>query len=687
MTTSGLAIVVADVASLENYQVDWDNLTSDCKDHVTALAETGYDVGDGLTLSDEVLSLGPLTKSSTGASVETHGSAIYSLEGEGWSEQVSTTGKNLWDGTYYSSHVSFDGKTYSNLITDTRTKFLAQIQLINSTTYVDTLVNYSVATTGLHLITFDIPSATFTHALFKHGGLTADINIDNYFFTSDDVQVGETYTISFDVVSNDPTTVGGLKLSNIQLEAGSTATTYEPYSAGAPSPSPDYPQEIEVCRGRNLLDESALVSPGGIDSATGEDATATTYMRSSFIAVEQAAHYLTFTREATSSNVGCNAYWYDSSKVFISVQTLISGSKVAGDYSVAVTPPSGAAFVRITLSLTATNIQLELGSTPTPYVPYGHVGLEVQGRNLIDGDGLVNSSAWKQLYYQLEPNTEYVISTNRPSSSDALFNLLAQGTTGTGVKYPSNGNPVTFTTDATALIRIDYRNSGSDLITNYWYQLELGSTAHEYQPYRHTTTPIPLPSKGWAGAVGNYSDKLTVDSAGRWEWECKTAKESCADATGWSVNGSLTADSTPATLFIRSFTGKRPGADTNINGEALCSTLIGSVTGAIHLYTFSQRTANGNIEIVLKTSDASDTTELGTFLAAHPMTFLYPLATPTTEHGYIDLPALPEGATVSCPELDEIGVSWVVPGAAELMQHISNVYKRVESIVAELATS
>ncbi len=38
-------------------------------------------------------------------------------------------------------------------------------------------------------------------------------------------------------------------LSNIQLEEGSTATDYEPYTGGIPSPNPSYPQEVEVVTG------------------------------------------------------------------------------------------------------------------------------------------------------------------------------------------------------------------------------------------------------------------------------------------------------------------------------------------------------------------------------------------------------------------------------------------------------
>ena len=39
----------------------------------------------------------------------------------------------------------------------------------------------------------------------------------------------------------------------IQIEEGSTATDYEPYCGGQPSPNPDYPQEIKVVTGNNLI--------------------------------------------------------------------------------------------------------------------------------------------------------------------------------------------------------------------------------------------------------------------------------------------------------------------------------------------------------------------------------------------------------------------------------------------------
>lgn len=71
--------------------------------------------------------------------------------------------------------------------------------------------------------------------------------------------------------------------ATIQIEKGSTATSYEPYVGGQPSPSPDYPQEIKsvvnptvkVC-GKNLLNHtSGTTTKNGITCTANGDGTYT----------------------------------------------------------------------------------------------------------------------------------------------------------------------------------------------------------------------------------------------------------------------------------------------------------------------------------------------------------------------------------------------------------------------------
>lgn len=164
-------------------------------------------------------------------------SSLLSIEIEGATEQVTTTGKNLLD--YYKlaeiasvCYVIEDGK----------------LKVIRS---------YNEAWSSVPALT-TLDAGTYCTS----GDKLLEIRK-----ASDDTQIkiGEgTFTL------NEPTEIKvkvGAGLSsypvfiNVQIEKGSTPTAYEPYTGGKPSPSPDYPQEIKVIEhpvvkvtGRNLLD-------------------------------------------------------------------------------------------------------------------------------------------------------------------------------------------------------------------------------------------------------------------------------------------------------------------------------------------------------------------------------------------------------------------------------------------------
>ena len=68
-------------------------------------------------------------------------------------------------------------------------------------------------------------------------------NVNSFTFTLE-----ENKNLHFKFFSNDvPYEIG-----NIQIEKGSAATEYEPYTGGKPSPSPDYPKKISSINGVNL---------------------------------------------------------------------------------------------------------------------------------------------------------------------------------------------------------------------------------------------------------------------------------------------------------------------------------------------------------------------------------------------------------------------------------------------------
>jgi hypothetical protein len=77
-----------------------------------------------------------------------------------------------------------------------------------------------------------------------------------------------------------------------------------------------------------------------------------------------------------------------------------------------------------------------------------------------------------------------------------------------------------------------------------------------------------------------------------------------------------------------------------------------------------------------------------TWLQSNPVTVLYPLAEPQTESlGYIDLPDIPEGSTVSIRELDNLGVKYCIDPVASTLarQWYQRAYAELGDAVTELA--
>ena len=166
-------------------------------------------------------------------------------------------------------------------------------------------------TSGKNLFQIKTPDYVGQSAWGNYGGSTYTKLENGYYFPGrytaigfqyDNLDVGEDYTISFDVVSNASASIQvGLNvyqnhteqnywknytvtttvqritwtftadvtnriafntgstadrnftITNIQLEKSSTVTDYEEYTGGQPSPSPSYPQPIKVVTGNNSI--------------------------------------------------------------------------------------------------------------------------------------------------------------------------------------------------------------------------------------------------------------------------------------------------------------------------------------------------------------------------------------------------------------------------------------------------
>lgn len=232
---------------------------------------------------DDSLLLYKIIKNRTGAEISASGNpAIMSdtlknnpmneMKVFGWSKQETTKGKNLFD---FSRLVS-DGVNVMNYEKQT----ITVPAKTNNTGYNQTLRDLCPGiTTGTYVLSMKRSNP--------------ESNRGSYFLEAEKDFLENTPTELTDALLdnhiawyNNPDSEVENVISEIQIEIGTEATDYEPYTGGQPSPSPDYPQQIvsagnsgniEVnVRGKNLVDVYGY-SANGIPSPKAERILFNTY--------------------------------------------------------------------------------------------------------------------------------------------------------------------------------------------------------------------------------------------------------------------------------------------------------------------------------------------------------------------------------------------------------------------------
>ena len=224
----------------------------------------------------------------------------------------------------------------------------------------------------------------------------------------------------------------------------------------------------------------------------------------------------------------------------------------------------------------------------------------------------------------------------------------------------------------------------------------------QYIPYGHvglevrdssdelvSVTPIPLPSKGFAASLPDgTADVLKIDSAGGYEWDAPVGAVDMGTLNWYKRNPT---DDGTATVYRIAFNAA-PMNTRNIQCDSFQCIAPLNPWERISL---NQIMISGGFLVAGGSSDYASGAEFKA--AVSGVMLYYPLITTTTEHGYIDLPNIPDGATITCPELREVGVRCFVPGVSELIDHANNWGARckqnesriaaLEAAIANLATS
>ena len=151
----------------------------------------------------------------------------------------------------------------------------------------------------------------------------------------------------------------------IQIEKGSVATSYEPYTGGIPSPNPSYPQEIKsvvnptikIC-GKNLFDSKKfpIILNRAIDTNTGKMYES---LSGNYCAIEK---YIPFpySGKKVSFNASMTLCAYDKDYKFINTVNRNNGQV-----------PTGTMYVRFDIKTEEKDkAQIELSENATTYEPY-----------------------------------------------------------------------------------------------------------------------------------------------------------------------------------------------------------------------------------------------------------------------------------------------------------------------------
>lgn len=354
-----------------NYKVNLTDIQNKYKFNIFAMG--GYNDSDLRKMIESVYYALPRVNGS-GTNVTLNDTAFSYMKNKLYAtdtSQYSTTGKNLFNVTNKPQTTSPNGITYkveNNVFTLSGT---------NTKTSAYSLVYWSNVSTLNYFNSILQKGATYTlKATNNLSGLYLQINYYkensssetmlvrlNDFSTSASFTIPQDFdrvTIIYIGVYGTATTINGS--FSLQLEEGSSATSFEPYTNGA-SPNPDYPQvihtitgdnEVVVC-GKNLFDNTLKTNSRYVNKDTGELVEYSSSFATDYIEIEPNTSY--YWNDAGRTNQGA---FYDSSKTYVSGITTKN-----------FTTPSNAKYVRLTGENTLLNqLQLEKGNQATTYEPY-----------------------------------------------------------------------------------------------------------------------------------------------------------------------------------------------------------------------------------------------------------------------------------------------------------------------------
>lgn len=353
--------------------------------------------------------------------------------------------------------------------------------------------------------------------------------------------------------------------------------------------------------GKNILDmaDENIVLGKYISNAGAESTNANNFYNNKYISVKASTAYTLSMSEKVSY---CSIMEYDSSKTFIK-RTLFGDGTTAGKIdSATVTMGSTTAYILIgsnmkgsTLSLAdvqAVSWQVEEGSTATSWVPYENVcpidgwteaNVTKTGANIAESEYvLTNTSMYSAVLFieaDLKPSTTYTLSFvgtagNLCYTNEKLFAYANVSITG-------SRQSVTFTTKAEisrSTAAQYYSGRGWIILKNAQaqpadntftdIQLEVGSSATDYEPYSGEVYNVEFPVQGKnLFNEAKYADGTEVNNQGAYGYKYTDIIQ--LEANTQYRASAFDKNSSAVTNIDNIFIAVYSGEDTSISGATV----------------------------------------------------------------------------------------------------------------------
>lgn len=447
------------------------------------------------------------------------------------------------------------------------------------------------------------------------------------------------------------------------LNAGTTALPWEPYTGGAPSPSPEYPQDIistgTVSTGAQLLNADTIVQ-GMISTETGAESESSVFVRSDYIPVKPGDYIL--------SGDGLKPYfnhvmYFNQEKV---IQSSLAIKPTNGKFTVAdetayirirfiskdgtsgTVTPSEISALKPMLNAGDTALSWEpyTGGKPSPSVEYPQtLEVGVTGAQLFDastiqaitkngvtftnnGDGsiTVRGTATAQtstnfVEVNLEPG-QY-----RISGGNAEIKIIARVQDGETINYYSNNKfDVTISSNINIYMQID---SGKTVNSTVWPMLNAGDQPLSWESYKgHQTAAITLtePLRG----IGDYRDRIMCRD-GVWGIERKFIPLTFDGSEKWERNGTNTVDK--FRFMLSEYKATIKAEESAVKPiKIMCDRLKAGCSANTHALTeVISSSSAGQVFVYLEDFSSGDVSAFKAYLSTHPISAIFELATPTWE--------------------------------------------------------